>query len=155
MGGIDSAKKRRLIEDFGILFEGGGLPRMSGRVFGWLLISSPQHQTAGEIAAGVGASKGSMSFTCSAPIDIGPDMTVWPCFPLSAVRRRSAYEFDSYAQMREYYDGFMREIRQEAGGIHEKCDACSWRKKGLCAGGCAAHVLREIDKEGAQRDFKI
>lgn len=61
MGGIDSAKKRRLIEDFGILFEGGGLPRMSGRVFGWLLISSPQHQTAAEIAAGVGASKGSMS----------------------------------------------------------------------------------------------
>jgi DNA-binding transcriptional regulator GbsR (MarR family) len=61
MGGIDTTRKRSLIEDVGMLFEGSGLPRMSGRVFGWLLISSPQHQTAGEIAAGVGASKGSMS----------------------------------------------------------------------------------------------
>ena len=61
MGGIDAEKKRRLIEDVGMLFEDSGLPRMSGRVFGWLLTSSPQHQTAGEIAAGLGASKGSMS----------------------------------------------------------------------------------------------
>ena len=61
MAGIEAKSKRRLIEDFGILFEDSGLPRMSGRVFGWLLISSPQRQTAGEIAAGVGASKGSMS----------------------------------------------------------------------------------------------
>ena len=100
-------------------------------------------------------SKGTMSFTCSAPIDIGPDMSVWPCFPLSAARRKSAYEFESYSQMREYYGGFLREIRQEAGGIYEKCDTCSWRKTELCAGGCAAHVLREIDKEGGKRDFKI
>ncbi len=33
MSGIDSAKKRRLIEGFGILFEEAGLLRMSGRVF--------------------------------------------------------------------------------------------------------------------------
>ncbi|MHC5055562.1 MAG: GbsR/MarR family transcriptional regulator [Planctomycetota bacterium] len=61
MGGIDAREKQHLIEDVGMLFEDSGLPRMSGRVFGWLLISSPQHQTAGEIAAGLGASKGSMS----------------------------------------------------------------------------------------------
>ena len=61
MAGIDADRKKRLIEDIGILFEDTGLPRMSGRVFGWLLMSSPQQQTAGQIAAGVGASKGSMS----------------------------------------------------------------------------------------------
>ena len=61
MGGIDSAEKQRIIEDIGMLFESSGLPRMSGRVFGWLLISSPQQQTAAEIAGGVAASKGSMS----------------------------------------------------------------------------------------------
>jgi DNA-binding transcriptional regulator GbsR (MarR family) len=61
MAGIDAKRKSRLIEDVGMLFESSGLPRMSGRVFGWLLISSPQQQTAAEIAEGVGASKGSMS----------------------------------------------------------------------------------------------
>jgi DNA-binding transcriptional regulator GbsR (MarR family) len=61
MAGIDAKRKSRLIEDVGMLFESSGLPRMSGRVFGWLLISSPQQQTAAEIASGVGASKGSMS----------------------------------------------------------------------------------------------
>jgi len=61
VAGIDTEKKRRLVEDLGVLFEDTGLPRMSGRVFGWLLMSSPQHQSAGEIASGLGASKGSMS----------------------------------------------------------------------------------------------
>ena len=61
VAGIDAKKKRRLIEDLGVLFEDSGLPRMSGRIFGWLLLSSPQHQSAGQIASGVGASKGSMS----------------------------------------------------------------------------------------------
>ena len=61
MAGIDARKKQRLIEDLGMLFEDSGIPRMSGRIFGWLLLSSPQHQSAGQIAEGVGASKGSVS----------------------------------------------------------------------------------------------
>jgi len=61
MAGIDARKKQRLIEDLGVLFDDSGIPRMAGRVFGWLLMSSPQHQTAGQIASGLGASKGSMS----------------------------------------------------------------------------------------------
>ena len=61
MAGIDTEKKQRLIEDLGMLFEDSGIPRMAGRVFGWLLMSSPQQQTAGDIASGLGASKGSMS----------------------------------------------------------------------------------------------
>jgi radical SAM protein with 4Fe4S-binding SPASM domain len=101
------------------------------------------------------AAKGTQSFTCGLPLDIGPDMTAWACFPLSATHRKSVYEFDDYNSMLEYFKTFSQDIRGEAGGIYEKCDSCDWRKKGMCGGGCAAHILREIDKEGGVRSIKI
>ncbi len=38
-----------------------GLPRMTGRVMGWLLVCDPPEQTAGEIAEALEASKGAIS----------------------------------------------------------------------------------------------
>ena len=55
------AEPKRLIEDFGILFEESGLPRMAGRILGWLLICNPPHQSAAELCVVVGGSKGSIS----------------------------------------------------------------------------------------------
>jgi DNA-binding transcriptional regulator GbsR (MarR family) len=52
---------KRFIEEVGMMFELVGLPRMSGRIFGWLLISNPPHQSPGEIAEVLQASKGSIS----------------------------------------------------------------------------------------------
>ena len=52
---------RQFIEDMGILFEEMGLPRMAGRIFGWLLMCEPPHQSAEELASVVEASKGSIS----------------------------------------------------------------------------------------------
>lgn len=49
------------IEDMGIRFEEMGLPRMAGRIFGWLLVCEPPHQGTEELASVVGASKGSIS----------------------------------------------------------------------------------------------
>ena len=51
----------QFIEDMGIRFEEIGLPRMAGRIFGWLLVCEPPHQCAHELASVVGASKGSIS----------------------------------------------------------------------------------------------
>lgn len=45
----------------GVLFEDSGLPRMAGRIFGWLLICTPPHQSAAQLAAVVAGSKGSIS----------------------------------------------------------------------------------------------
>ena len=53
--------RQEFAEDFGILFESMGFPCMAGRIWGWLLTSDPPHQTAAEIAEGVGASRGSIS----------------------------------------------------------------------------------------------
>ncbi len=53
--------RRRLAEDFGLLFESWGLPRMAGRIFGWLLVCDPPHQSANDLYEAIDASKGSIS----------------------------------------------------------------------------------------------
>ncbi len=55
------ADPQHFVEEVGLLFETTGLPRMAGRVFGWLLISNPPHQSPGELATVLQASKGSIS----------------------------------------------------------------------------------------------
>jgi DNA-binding transcriptional regulator GbsR (MarR family) len=53
--------EQHFVEEVGLLFEMVGLPRMAGRVLGWLLISSPGHQSPTELAEVLQASKGSIS----------------------------------------------------------------------------------------------
>lgn len=38
-----------------------GIPPITGRVLGWLMVCDPSEQSAGEIAAAIGASRGSMT----------------------------------------------------------------------------------------------
>jgi DNA-binding transcriptional regulator GbsR (MarR family) len=49
------------IEDVGIFFVEMHLPRIAGKILGYLLISSPSYQTAGQLMAATGGSKGSIS----------------------------------------------------------------------------------------------
>jgi len=62
---------KQFIEDMGILFEEMALPRMAGRIFGWLLMCEPPHQSAEELANVVEASKGSISSTTRLLIQSG------------------------------------------------------------------------------------
>jgi DNA-binding transcriptional regulator GbsR (MarR family) len=55
--------ERNFIEEVGIVFEQTGLPRMAGRLFGWLLIADPPYQSPAELAEVLQASKGSISTT--------------------------------------------------------------------------------------------
>ncbi len=59
------------VEDFGLLFEGFGLPRMVGRVLGALLISDPPDLSAEELAEALRASRGSISSSTRTLIQIG------------------------------------------------------------------------------------
>jgi DNA-binding MarR family transcriptional regulator len=52
---------RSWIEELAILLERDGLPRMAGRIFGWLLVCEPPGQTLEELAAALQGSKASMS----------------------------------------------------------------------------------------------
>jgi DNA-binding transcriptional regulator GbsR (MarR family) len=53
--------ERSFIEEVGVVFEQTGIPRMAGRLFGWLLISDPPYQSPAELAEVLKASKGSIS----------------------------------------------------------------------------------------------
>lgn len=52
---------RQFVQDMGLRYEEEGFPPMAGRMAGWLLVCDPPHQTAGELAAALGASPGSIS----------------------------------------------------------------------------------------------
>ncbi len=64
-------EKKQFVEEVGILFEQSGLPRMAGRILGWLLISDPPHQTTSDLAEALLASKGSISTMSRLLIRIG------------------------------------------------------------------------------------
>ena len=55
------AEVKRFVEEVGISFEDMSLPRMAGRILGWLFISDPPYQSIGELAEALMASKGSIS----------------------------------------------------------------------------------------------
>jgi len=63
--------EKSFVEQFGIAFEQTGLPRMAGRILGWLLLSDSPHQSADELAKGLAASKGSISGTTRLLIQLG------------------------------------------------------------------------------------
>lgn len=63
--------KQFFVEQAGVVFEHLGFPRMAGRVLGWLLICDPPHQTPGELAAALQASKASISMTIRLLVQLG------------------------------------------------------------------------------------
>jgi len=62
---------KQFVEDVGIVYEEMGWPRMAGRIFGWLLLCEPPHQSAEELANVVEASKGSISSMTRLLIQMG------------------------------------------------------------------------------------
>jgi hypothetical protein len=93
----------------------------------------------------------SPGFICNPVLDIGPDMEVWSCFPLSGSYRRSVYEFNSLDEIYRYFASKHEVIRAEAGGIYEECDDCLLRRDTRCAGGCLGHLLSLFMKEAPVR----
>lgn len=63
--------KKQFVEETGLFFEQMGLPRMAGRVLGWLLISDPPHQTLHQLMETLAASKGSISTMTRLLIQVG------------------------------------------------------------------------------------
>jgi DNA-binding transcriptional regulator GbsR (MarR family) len=68
---VREIEEKHFVEEAGLLFEMLGLPRMAGRIFGWLLISNPPHQSPGELADVLQASKGSISTMTRLLMQIG------------------------------------------------------------------------------------
>jgi len=71
MSNESQLEEKRFVEEVGLFFEQSGMPRMAGRILGWLLISDPPHQSTGELSEALLASKGSISTTTRLLIRIG------------------------------------------------------------------------------------
>ncbi len=95
--------------------------------------------------------KGNLKFGCGPALDIGPDMTVWACFPMSRYQKKSIFDFNSTQDIFKFYQDLHGKARIEAGGVFEKCDTCRYREDGVCAGGCLAHNLSRFMNEAPIR----
>jgi len=94
---------------------------------------------------------GLSQFSCSAAIDITPDMNVYHCFPLSNYRRKSLFEFDSMAQIHEHFVRIKDQIKVEIAGIYPECDGCNYQEDGICGGGGLCQVLLRFVDEASVR----
>lgn len=98
---------------------------------------------------------GRVSFRCGAAIDVGPDMSVWACFPLSGYNKRSLFDFQNHEELCRFFADFHNTVRIEVGGIFDKCDTCKYREQDLCTGGCLSHGLNKFINEIHIRNAEV
>jgi DNA-binding transcriptional regulator GbsR (MarR family) len=62
-GMVDTSEveKQHFVEECGLIFEQTGLPRMAGRILGWLTVAEPPYKSVDQIGKALLASKGSIS----------------------------------------------------------------------------------------------
>lgn len=77
---------------------------------------------------------------CSPIIDIGPDLTIWSCFCLSALKNRKLDEFHTLADAQAYYRQVWS-VYQDRVYPMEQCDHCFYREKWGCQGGCLTYAI--------------
>jgi len=99
--------------------------------------------------------RGLLSFGCGPAIDIGTDLSVWSCFPLSKHTKKSLYDFNTLKDIMDFYRALHRKIRIETGGLYEKCDACRHRETEFCSGGCIAHIVSWLRSEERIRPGEV
>jgi DNA-binding transcriptional regulator GbsR (MarR family) len=64
-------EKLHYVEEYGVCLETSGLPRMAGRILGWLLVCTPPFQTSDQVAEALDASKGTVSTMTRMLIQLG------------------------------------------------------------------------------------
>ncbi len=82
------------------------------------------------------------SWKCSPVLDIGPDMTIWPCFPLSDMNTKTLFDFNSISDIMAYFSNIIAEQRGNNNGIYVECDTCRQLETNICTGGCQSYVLQ-------------
>jgi hypothetical protein len=83
---------------------------------------------------------------CGYPIDVGPDLTAWPCFPLSDCENVRLLDFRNAAELRAHYAKRLAGFRRM--GTTEECLTCKFLDRGQCCGGCVARTLRDWAAKG-------
>ncbi len=77
---------------------------------------------------------------CSPIIDVGVDLSVWSCFPLSSVYITHLDNFKNRAEIVNYYLAKLQNFKTF--GCQPACQKCIYMLRGICKGGCLAHTIR-------------
>jgi MoaA/NifB/PqqE/SkfB family radical SAM enzyme len=83
---------------------------------------------------------------CGYPIDVSPDLTVWPCFPLSNLSNVSLLAFRNAADLRAHFTNALTGV-QRLGALDE-CLGCKYKDRNQCTGGCVALTLKRWGGQG-------
>lgn len=83
---------------------------------------------------------------CKPIIDIGPDLSVWPCFCLSNFDNRHLNEFVTIQEIVQYYENALRVYQDEVFPM-DKCYGCDLRVRWGCQGGCTTFSVEKYRQE--------
>jgi len=81
---------------------------------------------------------------CDPIIDVGPNLDVWHCFPLSEVLNTHLEGFKNRNEIVSLYR--KKAAPYKSLGCMAECLNCKHRKWGQCSGGCLAHAMNALDK---------
>jgi MoaA/NifB/PqqE/SkfB family radical SAM enzyme len=83
---------------------------------------------------------------CRSGIDVGPDLSVWPCFPLSGILNVPLLDFESRDALDVYFSEKLAPFRKY--GCLEECATCKYLLRKQCCGGCLARTLLSLQDGG-------
>ena len=81
---------------------------------------------------------------CDPIIDIGPNLDIWHCFPLSEVLNSNLKKFQNRREAGQYYRAVVGAYRNL--GCKPECMRCDFKRRGQCFGGCLAHAMNSLNK---------
>lgn len=88
-----------------------------------------------------------LQFECGPAMDIGPDLEIWHCFPLSRMPRVSLREFKNLDRAKSALSSMADQLRERLGpGIFKRCRGCKYRARGQCKGGCLGLIVPSEDE---------
>lgn len=83
---------------------------------------------------------------CNHPIDIGTDLSVWPCFPLSQFKMGKITRDTKMSDIEKAIHSILEPFRIL--GMKDECADCKFKKRQQCMGGCIAHCIRAFQENG-------
>jgi len=81
---------------------------------------------------------------CSPIIDIGPDLSVWRCFPLNSNICGLLTDFTSKNEIVDFYEKEYKSFIPM--GNMPECPECRYRVNSLCSGGCLSRTLMSFQR---------
>jgi radical SAM protein with 4Fe4S-binding SPASM domain len=102
-----------------------------------------------EDLGGIMTSSQGFNSVCKPVIDIGPNLDVWNCFPLSEVYNTRLEQFANHKEIEEFYTRQLQPYKRF--GCMPECMTCDYLRRNQCAGGCLAHAIVSFKKAPPKR----